>query len=65
MSVAASERFTDTAPSRRADNGGLSRLLHPRAIAVIGASPDASKLAGRPMAYLRKFGFAGSSATEP
>lgn len=59
MSVAASERFTDTAPSRRADNGGLSRLLHPRAIAVIGASPDASKLAGRPMAYLRKFGFAG------
>ncbi len=37
----------------------LSRLLQPRSVAVIGASADASKTAGRPVAYLRKHGFTG------
>lgn len=59
MSVAAIENAAVAAPERRADNGGLSRLLHPRAIALVGASPDSTKLAGRPLAYLRKFGFEG------
>ncbi|HTH09043.1 MAG TPA: CoA-binding protein, partial [Acidovorax sp.] len=37
----------------------LSRLLKPQSIAIIGASADASKTAGRPVAYLLKHGFAG------
>lgn len=38
---------------------GVSRLLEPRSVAVVGASGDAAKTAGRPVAYLRKHGFAG------
>lgn len=38
----------------------LSSLFHPRSVAVIGASADASKTAGRPVAYLRKHGFSGA-----
>lgn len=37
----------------------IYRLLHPRSVAVIGASGDRNKTAGRPVAYLRKHGFAG------
>jgi acyl-CoA synthetase (NDP forming) len=37
----------------------ISRLLRPRSVAVIGASTDAGKTAGRPVAYLRKHGFGG------
>lgn len=37
----------------------ISRLIQPRSVAVIGASGDASKTAGRPVAYLRKHGFIG------
>jgi acyl-CoA synthetase (NDP forming) len=37
----------------------ISRLLQPRSVAVIGASADAAKTAGRPVAYLRKHGYAG------
>ena len=37
----------------------ISRLLKPRSVAVIGASADASKTAGRPVSYLLKHGFAG------
>lgn len=37
----------------------IARLLSPRRVAVIGASADASKTAGRPVAYLQKHGFAG------
>ncbi|MFI8616306.1 acetate--CoA ligase family protein [Acidovorax sp. NPDC077693] len=37
----------------------ISRLLNPRSVAVIGASADASKTAGRPVSYLVKHGFAG------
>jgi acyl-CoA synthetase (NDP forming) len=37
----------------------LARLLKPRSVAVIGASADPLKTAGRPVAYLRKHGFAG------
>ncbi|WP_140636745.1 acetate--CoA ligase family protein [Methylibium rhizosphaerae] len=38
----------------------ISRLLKPRSVAVIGASADAIKTSGRPVAYLRKHGFAGA-----
>ncbi|MDR3455331.1 MAG: acetate--CoA ligase family protein [Rhodoferax sp.] len=37
----------------------ISRLLKPRSVAIIGASADASKTAGRPVSYLIKHGFAG------
>jgi acyl-CoA synthetase (NDP forming) len=37
----------------------ISRLLKPRSVAIIGASADANKTAGRPVAYLRKHGFSG------
>jgi acyl-CoA synthetase (NDP forming) len=37
----------------------IARLLQPRSVAVIGASSDPSKTAGRPVAYLKKHGFTG------
>jgi acyl-CoA synthetase (NDP forming) len=37
----------------------ISRLLQPRSVAVIGASADPTKTAGRPVAYLQKHGYAG------
>lgn len=38
----------------------IARLLRPRSVAVIGASADPAKTAGRPVAYLVKHGFAGA-----
>ena len=38
----------------------ISRLLEPRSVAVIGASADPAKTAGRPVTYLRKHGYAGA-----
>jgi len=38
----------------------ISRLLQPRSVAVIGASADATKTAGRPVSYLVKHGFSGA-----
>ncbi|MGB3289573.1 MAG: CoA-binding protein, partial [Burkholderiaceae bacterium] len=38
----------------------ISRLVNPRSVAVIGASADPAKTAGRPVAYLRKHGFQGA-----
>lgn len=37
----------------------IERLIRPRSVAIIGASADPSKTSGRPVAYLRKHGFAG------
>ncbi len=37
----------------------LRRALDPRSIAVIGASDNANKIGGRPIAYLSRFGFQG------
>jgi len=37
----------------------LERLLRPSAVAIVGASADTTKLTGRPLAYLEKYGFAG------
>ena len=38
----------------------ISRLLQPRSVAVIGASGDPAKTAGRPVSYLLKHGFTGA-----
>ena len=38
----------------------LERLLKPRSVAIVGASADATKLTGRPLAYLEKYGFDGA-----
>ncbi|HEX4329261.1 MAG TPA: acetate--CoA ligase family protein [Burkholderiales bacterium] len=37
----------------------IARLISPRRVAVIGASADAAKTAGRPIAYLQKHGYGG------
>lgn len=36
----------------------IAALLNPRSVAVIGASADATKMTGRPVGYLQKYGFA-------
>src|SRR5579884_4499287 len=38
----------------------LDSLLAPRSVAVIGASDDPDKVGGRPIDYLRRFGFQGA-----
>jgi acyl-CoA synthetase (NDP forming) len=37
----------------------IGALLRPRSVAVIGASADATKMTGRPVGYLQKYGFSG------
>jgi len=37
----------------------ISRLFNPRSVAVVGASADAGKTAGRPVSYLLKHGYQG------
>ena len=37
----------------------LTPLLNPRSIAIIGASDDATRIGGRPLAYTREAGFVG------
>lgn len=37
----------------------LQRLLHPRSVAVVGASEDALRIGGRPIAYMRQQGYQG------
>lgn len=43
-----------------ADCTALDRLFRPRAIAVIGASTNAAKIGGMPIAHLLRMGYAGS-----
>ena len=40
--------------------GTFDKLLKPRSVAIVGASADAAKLTGRPLAYLDKYGFTGT-----
>lgn len=42
------------------DTPTLDRLMRPRAIAVVGASPDPGAVGGRVLAHLRSFGYAGA-----
>jgi acyl-CoA synthetase (NDP forming) len=39
---------------------GLDALMYPRSIAIVGASEDAARIGGRPLAYLRRSGFTGA-----
>ena len=39
---------------------GLSALLSPRSVALVGASDDVTRIGGRPLRYLRESGFAGA-----
>lgn len=39
----------------------LDRLFRPKTVAIIGASADPSKTAGRPLHFLRRHGFAGNA----
>jgi acyl-CoA synthetase (NDP forming) len=51
----------DRTPSTRATGPGLAQaLLAPRSIAIVGASDDPGKTAGRPLKYLRAAGFTGA-----
>ncbi|MDP9902820.1 acetate--CoA ligase family protein [Variovorax ginsengisoli] len=38
---------------------GLDALFKPRSIAIFGASDDVSKIGGRPLQFLQKYGYAG------
>lgn len=38
---------------------GVNSLLNPKSVAVIGASADENKTSGRPVAYLKKYGYDG------
>ena len=40
-------------------SSAIQKLMEPRSIAVIGASTDPKKTAGRPIAYLQKHHFKG------
>jgi acyl-CoA synthetase (NDP forming) len=40
-------------------NDVLQRLFYPKAVAIIGASNDAAKIGGRPIAHNRDLGFSG------
>ncbi|MEJ8857454.1 acetate--CoA ligase family protein [Variovorax robiniae] len=39
---------------------GLEALFKPRSIAIVGASEDVTKIGGRPLQFLLKYGYAGS-----
>lgn len=52
-----SARPTAVAPP--ASDASLTALLHPRSLAIIGASDDPARIGGRPLAYTREAGFAG------
>ena len=38
----------------------LTSLLNPRSIAIVGATPDPRRVGGRPLSFLRRFGFPGT-----
>ncbi|MGW1682803.1 acetate--CoA ligase family protein [Saccharopolyspora sp. NPDC002376] len=40
-------------------NSAIQRLLHPRSIAVLGASDNPIKLSGRPIELMKRFGYTG------
>ena len=47
------------APGVVAEGDGLQALFAPRSVAVIGASGDANKVGGRPLAFLKRAGYGG------
>ncbi|MER5179089.1 acetate--CoA ligase family protein [Streptomyces sp. NPDC002896] len=49
----------ESAPHPHSTGEALQKLLHPRSIAILGASDNPTKLSGRPVDYLKRFGFTG------
>jgi acyl-CoA synthetase (NDP forming) len=49
-------RASQTAPGFAA----LDAMVRPRSVAIIGASDDATRIGGRPIAYMQRQGFAGT-----
>ncbi|MCQ4161852.1 acetate--CoA ligase family protein [Roseomonas sp. GC11] len=49
-----------TAMPRRPIGAGLDAILQPNAIAIIGASQDPTKIGGRPVHLLQRFGYPGA-----
>jgi acyl-CoA synthetase (NDP forming) len=49
-----------TMPDAASRFSGLTPLLSPRSIAVLGASSDPTRIGGRPIAYLKAQGFKGA-----
>ncbi|WBV42812.1 acetate--CoA ligase family protein [Pseudoroseomonas cervicalis] len=50
---------TPLPPAAALPMGSLSALLAPRSVAVIGASGDATRIGGRPIAYMQSLGYQG------
>ncbi len=44
---------------KRVGIDGLARLLHPKSIALVGASSDRASIGGAPLALLERFGYRG------
>jgi acyl-CoA synthetase (NDP forming) len=44
---------------QQAESHPLERLIRPRSVAIVGASSDPSRTAGRPLGYLLKHGYRG------
>lgn len=56
------DMMTDLKPGERFENKGAARaaaVMEARSVAIVGASADPNKIAGRPLAYMVKRGFAG------
>jgi acyl-CoA synthetase (NDP forming) len=47
-------------PSPTAGFAALDAMVRPRSVAIIGASDDATRIGGRPIAYMQRQGFAGA-----
>jgi acyl-CoA synthetase (NDP forming) len=53
------ETMSDTTAPAGSRFSGLTPLLAPRSVAVLGASSDPTRISGRPIAYMRSQGFQG------
>ena len=59
-SVYSPRDFRDSPPmDDKTPRSGLDALFNPRSVAVIGASEDPTRIGGRPLRYLKEFGFRG------
>jgi acetate---CoA ligase (ADP-forming) len=54
------ETMSDATAPAGSRFSGLTPLLAPRSVAVLGASSDPTRISGRPIAYMRAQGFQGS-----
>lgn len=61
MPQAIASRLAGNGPGRPPESSwaGLDALLHPRAVAVVGASDNPDRIGGVPLALMRERGFAG------